>query len=144
VAALETADFAALTTSVINNLTTAQVAALTSDQVAALSTSQLAALTHTVTLTDHTHTLSYGVYEQTASATPGVSISINGVDRTAALGGPWNTDQNIDITTYLLDTAGQQPLRQQHVILLSVAAGKLIDLDVTLRSMVTANSVAAV
>ncbi len=104
----------------------------------------ISAHTHTVTLTDHTHTLSYGVYEQTASATPGVSISINGVDRTAALGGPWNTDQNIDITTYLLDTAGQQPLRQQHVILLSVAAGKLIDLDVTLRSMVTANSVAAV
>jgi len=49
----------------------------------------------------HTHGMSYSIYESPPAA-PSVSITINGTDRTAALGGPWTVDQNnIDIGTYL-------------------------------------------
>jgi hypothetical protein len=58
--------------------------------------------THDVTLTDHTHTAVYGIYEGTSAT--GVTVTINGVDRTAALGGGagFTTDQeDLDIASYL-------------------------------------------
>lgn len=95
--------------------------------------------THNVTLSNHTHALTYGIFENTAPATPLVNVTINGVNRTAALGGGagWNTDQTVDIVQYLLDTA-KQPLRGNNTISLSVSA--LGDLEVTLRCFITSNS----
>lgn len=62
--------------------------------------------THTVSVyvSSHTHGIDYGIY---LSTTPtGITVKINNVDRTSALGGPFNTDKNgIDIMDYL--TLGQ-------------------------------------
>lgn len=58
--------------------------------------------THNVTVDDHTHTAVYGIYESTSAT--GVTVTINGVDRTAALGGGtgFTTDQtDLDITAYV-------------------------------------------
>ena len=66
---------------------------------------------HSHTVSDHTHTVSNHTHGITATinelSLPGnVSIKINDIDRTAALGGPWNSDQlDIDIKNYL--TIGQ-------------------------------------
>lgn len=58
---------------------------------------------HELTLPDHTHPIDYGIYEGTAASN--VTVTINGVDRTAALGGPFNTNQDrLDITQYLTAT----------------------------------------
>jgi hypothetical protein len=59
---------------------------------------------HTVVVPSHVHSVVYGIY---VGPTPGsISVQINGVDRTSALGGPWVTDQaSIDIAPYL--QAGQ-------------------------------------
>lgn len=57
---------------------------------------------HTMTLTDHTHGLVHGIYEGTAATN--VTVTINGTDRTAALGGGagFTTDQDsLDIMQYL-------------------------------------------
>lgn len=55
---------------------------------------------HNFSVPDHTHPLNFGIYEGTTPAN--VTVKINGVDRTAALGGPFNTSQtNLDITPYL-------------------------------------------
>lgn len=59
---------------------------------------------HTVNIPSHTHDIIYGIY--LGPKTSGITIKINGTDRTAALGGPFNSDQNaLDISPYL--TAGQ-------------------------------------
>jgi len=58
--------------------------------------------THWVTVSDHTHTAVYGIYKGTSAT--GVTVTINGVDRTAALGGGtgFTTDQtDLDITAYV-------------------------------------------
>ena len=61
----------------------------------------LPAHTHDVNLPDHAHGLVFGIYEGTVAQS--VTIKINGVDRTAALGGPFNVDQpGLDIGIYLL------------------------------------------
>lgn len=52
----------------------------------------------------HTHDISYGISEDIDNS-PSISIKINGTDRTAALGGPWTTDQlELDLTTYIQST----------------------------------------
>lgn len=93
--------------------------------------------THNLTLADHTHAIVYGVFEAAAPSNPRVNIIINGVNRTAALGGGtgWNTGQLLDITQYLTE-ADLQPIRQVHTIQLQVQ--ELCDLEVVLRSTVTA------
>jgi len=56
---------------------------------------------HTHQISDHTHPLNFGIYEGTTPLD--VTVNINGVDRTATLGGPFNSDQsNLDITSYLI------------------------------------------
>jgi hypothetical protein len=60
-----------------------------------------AAGTHTHTVNDHTHPISYGIYISTLPTS--ITVKINGVDRTSALGGPFNSDQaNLDISSYLV------------------------------------------
>lgn len=53
------------------------------------------------------------------------------------LGRPWHEDFEVDITEYLQDPDGQ-PLRQRNVPWFY--ANELADLEVTLRSLVTATS----
>lgn len=51
---------------------------------------------------DHVHDIVYGIYEGTTSS--GITVKINGVDRTSALGGGTGFDvdkDNLDITPYL-------------------------------------------
>lgn len=60
--------------------------------------------THDVAIPSHAHGIIYGIYTSTAAT--GVTVKINGTDRTAALGGPFNSDQvNINLASYL--TIGQ-------------------------------------
>ncbi len=90
---------------------------------------------HTHTIGDHSHTitLSYGIYEGAAPSAPAIGLSINGVSRTVALGGPWNTAQNnIDITDYLRETSGD-PLRGLNT--LSFTSTELIDMQITVKSI---------
>lgn len=101
--------------------------------------------THDVTVAAHSHTittsLTYGIYEGPAPVNPNVSIVINGVDVTAALGGPWDTDATLDITSYLREESGD-PLRQANTIVLS--SDELIDLEVVCKSLVSAASPLAI
>jgi hypothetical protein len=82
--------------------------------------------THDVTLGDHTHALDYGIYDDVEYPDT-VRIAINGVDRTAALGGPWGAggiavNEELEITTYLVNAVGG--LRQLHEITISCDAGQ--------------------
>ena len=53
---------------------------------------------------EHTHTPEYGIMED-GDNSPSITIEINSVDRTSALGGPWTADQEeIDITAYIQST----------------------------------------
>lgn len=99
--------------------------------------------THSVTIPTHTHALIFGIYEgggPTAGAN--VTVAINGTDRTAALGGPFDGDFLAkDITQYLQDAQGQ-PLRQRNTIVFT--AGELLDLEIVCKSLVTATSLVPV
>lgn len=76
--------------------------------------------------------LRHGVYLQALttgltgdSVTPtNIRININGVDRTAALGGPWSGTGTalLDITTYIVDDPGG--LYMQHPIIVSCDSGR--------------------
>jgi hypothetical protein len=94
---------------------------------------------HNVTIDSHTHAVTFGITQQTTPASMSVNVSINGTNRTVALGGPWNSDALLDVTEYLVDGDGKL-LRQDHEFLFSVA--QLGDLEVSLRSLVTALSLA--
>jgi hypothetical protein len=96
--------------------------------------------THTVTIAAHNHALQYGIYDASAPVNPAITLNINGTDRTAALGGPWNTvgsEVELDVSAYLVDANGQV-LRQSNT--LTFGAGVLCDVEATLRSLVTASS----
>lgn len=98
--------------------------------------------THTHTTPDHTHALSFGIYEGSSPATPSIHLYINGTDRSAALGGPWNTTPvEVDVTDYLTDPANPgQPLRQSNVV--RFTSSELLDVDAVVRSLVTASAIA--
>jgi hypothetical protein len=50
------------------------------------------------------HDIDFGIYEDTTAT--GVTVTINGTSRTAALGGPFSTDKDdLNIASYLV--AGQ-------------------------------------
>lgn len=78
--------------------------------------------THDVTIPAHTHSLTYGLYEDTSYPQ---TISIE-VDGSAVAGGPWATggavsvEEEIDITSLL--TAGT--LRQNHSIVFACTSGR--------------------
>ncbi|MCL6559789.1 MAG: hypothetical protein K6U74_13535, partial [Firmicutes bacterium] len=57
--------------------------------------------THSVIIPTHTHGITYGIY--VGSTATGITIKVNGIDQTASLGGPFNTNQtNINLTPYLV------------------------------------------
>jgi len=61
-------------------------------------------MNHTHSVPNHTHPLLFGIYISTTAT--GVTVKINGTDRTSALGGPFNSDQSsLNIAPYL--TFGQ-------------------------------------
>lgn len=74
---------------------------------------------------DHTHPQEYGIYDDTTY--PGdITISINGIDRTVALGGDWGSsgasvDFTVDITEYILAEA---VLRQVHEVEIGCGSGQ--------------------
>lgn len=61
---------------------------------------------HTHSISAHHHSLSItstlGVFEDTAPVNPGITVSVDGTDVTAKVGGPFNTDQvEVDVTQVL-------------------------------------------
>jgi hypothetical protein len=100
------------------------------------------ATSHSHSVADHTHALVYGIYEATLPSTKQIRVFINGVDRTSALGGPWNANElNLDITQFL-QTQFLTPVQQNNQIELRVgAAGARFDVEVTVRSIITMSSV---
>ena len=97
---------------------------------------------HSHYVTDHTHALVYGIYESTLPSSKQIRIFINGVDRTSALGGPWDANElDLDITQFL-QTQFLTPVQQNNQIELRVgAAGARFDVEVTVRSIITMSSV---
>lgn len=58
---------------------------------------------HTVSINipNHTHPINYGIFYDTTPSS--VGITINGINRTSELGGPWNNDKDsIDIAPYMV------------------------------------------
>jgi hypothetical protein len=85
---------------------------------------------HSHTVSSHAHGITYGIYESALSAT-GVTVTINGVNRTAALGGPFTTDQSgLEIKSYLV--AGQW----NTIVLGSTQLGR-IDSSVFIQALIT-------
>ena len=100
--------------------------------------------THTVTIAAHNHTLSYGIFDDSTPSNPAITLTINGTDRTSALGGPWNTvgsEVELDVTTYLQDANGH-PLRQSNTLVFG--ASVLCDVEALLRTLETAESLVPV
>ena len=61
-------------------------------------------IAHSHIVSSHNHALTFGIYEGTTA--DAITVTINGTDRTAALGGHFHTDQSgLDIKSYLV--AGQ-------------------------------------
>lgn len=74
--------------------------------------------THSIIIPDHTHDVQYGIFDDSQYPT-NISLFVNGVDRTADLGGPWATsggpvDVDVEISQYLINAGGG--LRQKHNI----------------------------
>lgn len=78
---------------------------------------------------NHTHDLEYGLFRDT-SYPANVTVSINGVDRTVALGGSWGTvgaavdltdNDALDITQYITD---ESVLQKNHPIVLGCGSGQ--------------------
>jgi hypothetical protein len=104
--------------------------------------------THDVTIPPHTHPMNYGVFED-SHYPQNISIYINGVDRTLALGGPWAptdaaVEVEVDITEYLVNAVGG--LRQTHEIRFMVTGGTnnqgSIDMQVDMLCTIQAIAVA--
>jgi hypothetical protein len=55
-----------------------------------------------------------------------VTLAIDGIDRTAALGGPWSAPAILDITQYLIDVR-LKPLAGAHPVVISSATDGVID-----------------
>lgn len=96
---------------------------------------------HDHEIQDHTHALIYGVFRGPNPTTPQMRLTINGTDRTAELGGPWDNDFVVDITTYLADGQGQ-PLRGSNII--EIESEQLLDATVTVQALVSLMSVVPV
>lgn len=82
--------------------------------------------THDVDVAGHNHDLTYGIFLDTVYPQT-ISVAINGIDVTSALGGPWaltNVGVQIetDITEYIVNASGG--LRQNHEVVFTCAAGR--------------------
>ena len=100
---------------------------------------------HTHSVANHTHPLQYGIFEGSYPTTRNIGLMINGVDVTAALGGPWNPAENtplvLDITQYLQEPDGR-PKQQRNR--LRISAGALLDVEVQLKSLIAIATVVPV
>lgn len=79
---------------------------------------------HTVNIAAHAHAIEYGIEDDTERPNT-VSLWIDGIDRTAALGGPWGVggvavNTVLDITSFLINAG----LRQRHELELRCASGQ--------------------
>lgn len=92
--------------------------------------------------TTHTHSLVYGIYQASLPGTPAVRVLVNSVDRTVALGGPWNVDFDADISPYLQDASGF-PLRQKNVVRIQTPNATAFDVIVSVRSFLSASALEA-
>lgn len=90
----------------------------------------------------HSHGLTYGIFaDPSPPGTPAVSLYINGVDRSAALGGPWSTYDTeiaVDVTAYLQTATGVtgQPLQQVNTLEFRCGSGA-VDVEAELRALIT-------
>lgn len=92
----------------------------------------------------HSHNLTYGIFQQAIPSNPDVQVFINGIDRTSALGGPWDADiAGLDITSYLVDSVGQ-PLRADNTVQVRAASATAFDVIIQASSMLTASALGAV
>lgn len=100
--------------------------------------------THSINIPAHTHTvpalqIDFGI-EDDSQYPDTMSIKVDDVDVTAALGGPWGVgaaaiDLSLDITSYLVNASGG--LRQRHVVEFSCTGGQgWIETTVELRTTV--------
>lgn len=96
---------------------------------------------HSHTIAPHTHSLTYGIFEGPTASAPQFTITINGVDVTTALGGPWDGDIDVDVTAWLVDLDGHV-LRQSNKIV--IGSAQLCDIEVIVMSSVTSHSVVPV
>jgi len=94
--------------------------------------------THNVSIPNHTHDLDYGINDDTDYPDT-VRISINGVDRTSALGGPWGVggtaiDIELDIAQYI-ESAGT--FQQRHEVEITCDSGQgEIEVEIQLQAIV--------
>lgn len=94
-------------------------------------------MSHTHTLAVHTHGQTYAIFEGGSAA--GMTITIKGVDRTAALGGPWAAAATLDITQYLQDADGVVVLGITAISLGSTQLGRIeawVDLTAVVQAIV--------
>jgi hypothetical protein len=85
--------------------------------------------THDVTIPAHTHGIAYGISDDVQTPS-GISVYVDGIDRTSALGGPFapsggNVTIDLDtalLTGYLINAAGG--LRQEHTVQLRCSSGR--------------------
>lgn len=104
--------------------------------------------THSISIPSHTHTvpslvIDFGI-EDDNQFPDTVSIKVDDIDVTAALGGPWGAggsavDTTIDITSYLVNAAGG--LRQRHEVTFSCTGGQG-EIEVTVELRTTVQSIA--
>ena len=71
----------------------------------------------------HQHTIQFGIFEGTAAA--GINILIDGVNRTAQLGGPWSAQITVDVTRFFLDDDSVVIQGDHTVKLTSVQLGRI-------------------
>ena len=98
---------------------------------------------HEVDIPAHNHQFSYGLFQDTLTPDT-ISVSINGIDRTTALNGPWATgggsvEIELDITEYLATASGG--LRQNHAIQFSCASDQG-EIEVEIDMLVTIQAIA--
>lgn len=98
------------------------------------ATTSGAETSHTHTVSAHTHGLTYGIFVGSNPVDPDITVNINGVDRTVALGGPFNTvnsEFTLDITQYLQSGSTEQPNRATNTIVFGTDV--LCDIEAILR-----------
>jgi hypothetical protein len=80
---------------------------------------------HTHDVAGHGHDLTLAISE--GGSASGITLLIDGIDRTSALGGPWDDAFEVDIRQYLVD-ARQMPLTGHHTIQLTSATVGALEL----------------
>lgn len=81
--------------------------------------------THDVTIPSHSHSMAFGGLSEDSQYPDTISISVNGVDKTTELGGPWAVGGGAaDITVELADIINESTLQQRHTVEFSCDSGR--------------------